>query len=87
MAFGVRAREDDGAGAPYRNRGFGRETVSGLLSLGRDCGFSEAHLWVGISNELARQLYERLGFRLSGRRKLDDRGELIAHVTASLESV
>ncbi len=72
--------------APFRNRGFGRETVSGLLSLAREGGFSEVLLWVGISNLPARQIYEHLGFRPSGRRKLDDRGELISHLTASLES-
>jgi len=101
MAFGVHARENDGAGppipghllirfvavdAPFCNRGFGRETVSGLLSLARERGFSEAQLWVAISNVRARQLYERLGFRLSGRRKLDERGELISHLTASVGS-
>ena len=101
MAFGVKARENDGAGAPipghllirvvavdapFRNRGFGRETVGGLVRLAREGDFSEAQLWVAASNVPARQFYERLGFRLSGRKKLDDRGELISHLTASLES-
>ncbi len=99
MAFGVQLLNNDGVGAPipghflirlvavdapFCNRGFGRQTVSGLLNLAREDGFSEAQLWVVISNIPARQLYERLGFRLSGRRKLDDRGELISHLTASL---
>jgi GNAT superfamily N-acetyltransferase len=101
MAFGRASARNDGAGAPipglllmrlvavdapFRNRGLGRETVSGLLRLAREGGFSEALLWVGISNLPARQIYERLGFRASGRRKLGDRGELISHLTASLES-
>ncbi|HTV74317.1 MAG TPA: hypothetical protein VME66_11490 [Candidatus Acidoferrales bacterium] len=86
MAFGVQVRENDGAGAPiaahvllrcvavdapFCNRGFGRETVSALLSLAG-------------SNVRARHLCERLGFRTSGRTKLDERGELISHLTASL---
>jgi len=102
MAFGVQAREEEGAGAPIpghllirlvavdppsQSRGFGRATVSSLLSLAREAGFLEAQLWVSISSEAARRLYEHLGFRLSGRRKLDDRGELIVQLTASLESL
>jgi ribosomal protein S18 acetylase RimI-like enzyme len=101
MAFGVQARENDGAGAPipghvlirlvavdapFRNRGFGRRTVNGLLGLARESGFSVAQLWVATSSIPAQQLYERLGFRVSGRRKLGDRGELISHLTATLES-
>ena len=99
--LGVQVRENDGAGAPivghvlirlvavdapFRNRGFGRETVSGLLRLARERGFSNAHLWVDVANVAAQQLYERLGFQASGRRKLDDRGECILHLTASLAS-
>ncbi len=102
MAFGLQDRENDGAGAPipghvllrlvavdasFRHRGFGRETVSGLLRLARESGFSDAHLWVDVLNVPAQQLYERLGFRVSGRRKLDDRGVLISHLTASLKTV
>ncbi len=101
MAFGVQARDNDGAGAPipgvflirliavdapFRNRGFGQKTVIGLLSLAREGGFSEAQLWVIISNVAARRTYERLGFHASGRRMLDERGELMVHLTISLGS-
>jgi GNAT superfamily N-acetyltransferase len=101
MAFGVQARESDGAGAPipghvlirfvavdppFHNRGFGRKTVSRLLSLAHEAGFSGAQLWLIVSHEPARQLYERLGFRLTGRRQLDDRGELLSQLTRSLAS-
>jgi len=99
MAFGVQAREHDGAGAaipghlllrfvavdaPFRNRGFGRETTNARLKLAREGGYSQAQLWVAISNVPARKAYDRLGFRASCRTQVDDRGELLSHFTASL---
>ena len=101
MAIGVQVRENDGAGAPivgevllrcvavdpsYRNRGFGRKTVGGLLHLACERGFSAAQLWVARSNRPARKLYERLGFRESGREMMDDRGERMSHWNVSLNA-
>ncbi|GIH90484.1 GNAT family N-acetyltransferase [Planobispora siamensis] len=50
-----------------RGRGHGRRLLNALLSHGREQGADRAYLVVVESNTVARSLYERLGFTVSGR--------------------
>jgi ribosomal protein S18 acetylase RimI-like enzyme len=92
MGLGLTAREDDGLGPPipglchismvavtpgWWGRGIGARIVTDLLDAIRARGYTRAQLWTQHSNSRARRLYERFGFRESGRRKHDDAGEVI----------
>src|SRR5579862_1214448 len=54
---------------PYRRRGIGRALLTHVLNEGVRLGAHSATLEVRRSNEVARQMYERLGFVASGVRR------------------
>ncbi len=89
MSVGLQALADDGAGPPIRGRchismvfvapdrwgvGIGGAVVDAALSEARDRGYDAAQLWTHADNSRAQRLYERRGFRRSGREKDDDLG-------------
>jgi ribosomal protein S18 acetylase RimI-like enzyme len=99
MGLGLPARDNDGLGPPipglchismiavapgWWGQGIGARIVADLLDAIRAHGFTRAQLWTQQSNSRARRLYERSGFRESGRQKQDDAGELILLYTRSL---
>ena len=53
----------------YRGRGFGRKLVDYLLDTAEEAGAVRATLEVRVSNRVARNLYDNLGFRPVGIRK------------------
>jgi ribosomal-protein-alanine acetyltransferase len=57
-------------GSEFRGRGVGRQLIDALLSRVRATNGSAVFLEVRESNEAARKLYEKAGFREIGRRKL-----------------
>jgi ribosomal-protein-alanine N-acetyltransferase len=61
----------------WRRQGIGGYLMSGLMRLARDVGAGVATLEVRISNEAARSLYQRFGFRPVGLRPryYSDNGE------------
>jgi ribosomal protein S18 acetylase RimI-like enzyme len=98
MAVGEQARSDDGAGPPVEglchvsmvfvtpdrwDEGLGGRLVDALLEEVRARGYDHAQLWTQTDNERARRLYERRGFRPSGREK-DELGERIVHFRRAL---
>jgi GNAT superfamily N-acetyltransferase len=98
MAVGEQALSDDGAGPPIEGlchvsmvfvapdrwgEGLGGRLVDALLEEVRGRGYDRAQLWTQTENVRARRLYERRGFRPSGREK-DDLGERIAHFQRAL---
>ena len=52
----------------WRRHGLGRKLIEAILDSARSQGAQFAILEVRLSNEVARQLYEGAGFRVSGRR-------------------
>lgn len=100
MITGMPARENDGAGpsiVPGRlhvsllavmpeawGRRLGSRLLTVLLDGARHAGFIDAQLWTHESNGRAIALYERMGFTRTGRTKIDESGELIAHWSRSL---
>ena len=52
----------------WRGRGIGTRLLAAVFDLVRERGVRELYLEVRVSNESARRLYERHGFRLAGRR-------------------
>lgn len=54
--------------AGSRGRGIGTRLLEHVFELVRDSGVRELYLEVRVSNDGARRLYERHGFRLVGRR-------------------
>ena len=99
MALGMQANSDDGAGAPVTGlchvsavfvsprcwgQGIGGRLMDGVLSQARLRGYHAAQLWTQADNQRAQRLYERLGFRRSGREQHDDLDELIVHYERSL---
>lgn len=54
---------------PYRGRGLGTALMHHVLAEARRLGAHRATLEVRRSNDGARRLYERLGFRLTGTRR------------------
>jgi len=94
MALAEPGRADDGMGAVISDRGHvsmvfvrpdvwgrgvGREVLWELHRLAAAQGWSTLSLWARISNERARRLYERLGYRSSGRQKFLLSGDSIVH--------
>lgn len=57
-----------GVASPYRGRGLGRSLVERALAELAAQGVTSVFLEVRDSNQAARRLYERLGFREVGRR-------------------
>ena len=47
-------------------------------------GYERAQLWTHADNARAQRLYERHGFRRTGREKDDDLGEWIVHYERAL---
>lgn len=69
---------------PYRNRGIGTRLVAEAESILRQRGCSKALLAVALGNQPALALYQRLGYRVTGRDRgewsyLDDQGR-VRHV-------
>jgi ribosomal protein S18 acetylase RimI-like enzyme len=100
MALAVPALADDGAGDErvpgllhvtmiavlpvYWGRRIGGTLLERVQSTGRTQGYRRAQLWTHEDNLRAQRLYERLGWTVSGRTKLDDVGELIRHYQREL---
>lgn len=53
----------------WRGRGIGSRLIGYLLEFGAQQGCLEATLEVRPSNQVAKQIYDRLGFRTVGRRR------------------
>ena len=98
MAVGEQALSDDGTGPPVEGlchlsmvfvaperwgEGLGGRLVDALLVEVRGHGYDRAQLWTQTENVRARRLYERRGFRPSGREK-DEFGERIVHFERAL---
>lgn len=99
MAVGMQGLDDDGAGPPVQGLchigavfvaperwgdGLGGELVDAVLSEARSRGYDRAQLWTNAQNDRAHRLYERRGFRRTGREGQDDFGETIAHYARRL---
>ena len=50
-----------------RSGGLGAELVAAVVAWSVEAGATEMSLWVVDTNETARRLYERTGFRMTGR--------------------
>jgi ribosomal-protein-alanine acetyltransferase len=57
-------------GSEFRGGGIATQLIEGLLARARETGSSAVFLEVRESNAAARKLYEKAGFRETGRRKL-----------------
>jgi ribosomal protein S18 acetylase RimI-like enzyme len=94
MALGMHGRADDGNGpvvpglchvsmvfvSPERwGSGIGGRLVDALLDEARAREYETAQLWTHADNERSQRLYERRGFRRSGRSMPDDVWDLIVH--------
>jgi ribosomal protein S18 acetylase RimI-like enzyme len=95
MGLGMQGLADDGAGPPLPGlchiamifvaperwgEGIGGRVVGGVLMEARSRGYERAQLWTYAENARAQRLYERQGFRRSGREAKEDfGGEWIAH--------
>ncbi|WP_084701609.1 GNAT family N-acetyltransferase [Streptacidiphilus anmyonensis] len=92
--LGLQGLQDDGAGAPQPGllhlsllsvapdrwgQHVGRSLLDGVVADGRERGYTEAQLWTHADNLRANRLYRALGFRRTGRVKIDDWGELLVH--------
>lgn len=99
VGLGMQGRDDDGAGPPLPGlchiamvfvaperwgAGIGRRIVAALVEAARARGYDRAQLWTQSDNARAHRLYERHGFRTSGRRKMDENGDLIVHYERAL---
>lgn len=95
MAFALPSRADGGAGEPIPGLcfismvfvapdrwggGIGGQLVDAILAMARVRGYDRAELWTHADNERAQGLYERHGFRRSGRELVEDGGDRIIHV-------
>lgn len=100
MLLATQARENDGAGDPIPGllhigyvathpNHWGKGVASKLLEFvarhAPRSGCNAMQLWVVTSNTRARSLYERHDFIFTGREKIDEFGELIAHYRKSLK--
>jgi hypothetical protein len=47
----------------YRGKGFGNDIVKTILAKGKDTGANKAHLSVVYNNTIAKNLYEKIGFK------------------------
>ena len=47
----------------YRGNGFGKEIVEGILAKAREVGINKAYLSVVNDNTIAKNMYEKIGFR------------------------
>ena len=92
--LGLQGLADDGAGPPEPGlmhlsllsvapdrwgQHIGRRLLERVVADGRDRGYTQAQLWTHADNLRANRLYRALGFRRTGRVKIDDWGELLVH--------
>jgi len=99
MAVGMQGLAEDGAGPPIEDllhvgavfvaprfwgEGLGGRLVDAVLSEARSRGYGRAQLWTHADNARAHRLYERRGFRRTGRQKGDDLGKTIVHYERAL---
>ncbi|QMU72774.1 N-acetyltransferase [Streptacidiphilus sp. P02-A3a] len=92
--LGVPGLDRDGAGPPVPGllhisllsvapdrwgQRIGRTLVDQVLALASTRGYEQAQLWTHADNLRANRLYKSMGFRRSGRVKIDDWGELLVH--------
>jgi ribosomal protein S18 acetylase RimI-like enzyme len=92
--LGVQGLDRDGAGpavpgllhisllsvAPDRwGQRIGRLLVDQVLDRASARGYQQAQLWTHADNLRANRLYKAMGFRRSGRARIDDWGELLVH--------
>ncbi|MFC1433003.1 GNAT family N-acetyltransferase [Streptacidiphilus sp. N1-3] len=97
--LGIQGLDQDGAGAPVPGllhisllsvapdrwgQHVGRLLVEAVLTRARAGSFREAQLWTHADNLRANRLYKAMGFRRSGRVRVDDWGELLVHYRRSL---
>jgi ribosomal protein S18 acetylase RimI-like enzyme len=90
----VQGRDDEGAGPPVAGlvhisllsvapdrwgQHIGRLLVEETINRAVARGFEQAQLWTHADNLRANRLYKAMGFRRSGRVKVDDWGELLVH--------
>ena len=98
MALGMQGLADDGAGPPLAGlchvamvfvsparwgEGIGGRLVDALLAAAGSRGYDRVQLWTHLDNPRAQHLYERHGFRPTGREK-EELGESIMHYARSL---
>lgn len=92
--LGLRGLADDGAGPPVPGllhismlsvapdrwgRHVGRMLLEAMLAEAVRHGYDQAQLWTHADNLRANRLYKVMGFKRSGRARIDDWGELIVH--------
>ncbi|MBF9067963.1 GNAT family N-acetyltransferase [Streptacidiphilus fuscans] len=97
--LGVQGLTEDGAGPPKEGlihlsllsvapdrwgQRVGRRLMEHVLAEARTRAYAEAQLWTHADNLRANRLYRALGFRRTGRVKIDDWGELLVHYWQSL---
>jgi ribosomal-protein-alanine N-acetyltransferase len=71
--------------APERwGEGIGGRIVDEVLKEARSRAYGRAQLWTHADNAHAQRLYERHGFRRTGREKGEDLGEWIVHYERTL---
>ncbi|WP_034089784.1 GNAT family N-acetyltransferase [Streptacidiphilus albus] len=63
----------------------GRLLVEQMLLRAAEHGYRRAQLWTHADNLRANRLYKAMGFRRSGRVRVDDWGELLVHYWRTLE--
>jgi len=94
MAVGMQGLSDDGAGPPIEGlchvgavfvfperwgAGIGGRLLDRVMEEAQTRGYEKAQLWTHADNARARRLYERRGFRPTGREKASDDGLPIVH--------
>ena len=92
--MGIQGRDGEGAGPPVAGlvhisllsvapdrwgQHIGRLLVEETINRAVARGFDKAQLWTHADNLRANRLYKAMGFRRSGRVKVDDWGELLVH--------
>jgi len=92
--LGMQGLDQDGAGPPvpgllhisllsvapdHWGQRIGRLLVDQVLDRAWARGFEQAQLWTHADNLRANRLYKSMGFRRSGRVRIDDWGELLVH--------
>lgn len=97
--MGVQGRDEDGSGPPVSGlihisllsvapdrwgQHIGRLLVEETIKRAVARGFDQAQLWTHADNLRANRLYKAMGFRRSGRVKVDDWGELLVHYRRAL---
>ena len=99
MALGMQGLAADGAGPPIPGlchpslvfvapdrwgQGIGGRIVDVVLADARRRGYDRVQLWTHADNVRAQRLYERRGFRRTGRALDDDGGERSVHYERAL---